>query len=102
MCILDTRSGIWIRFDGKDGIPDIRAEAGADFTLAAFYRSAGFTVIELDNLEPRPPRTVLMLGTCVGAVKRVLGLRAPFVLTPKQLYRRLTRPGGVPKTQSLR
>lgn len=29
--------------------------------------------------------------TCVEAVKRVLGLRAPFVLTPWQLHRHLTR-----------
>jgi len=29
--------------------------------------------------------------TCVAVVKRVLGLRAPFVLTPWQLYRHLLR-----------
>lgn len=89
ICILDEVRGIWIRFDGRAGIPEFRAEAAADFDLATFFRAAGFTVVDLQNHVPQAPRTPLMLGTCVGAVKRVLGLRAPFVLTPKQLYRRL-------------
>tara|TARA_R110000868_G_scaffold4155_23_gene25479 strand:- start:6706 stop:7059 length:354 start_codon:yes stop_codon:yes gene_type:complete len=89
VCVLDDARGIWIRLDGRAGIPELRAEAAADFDLAGFFRAAGFAVIELENHVPRPPRTPLMLGTCVGAAKRVLGLRAPFVLTPKQLFRRL-------------
>lgn len=89
VCVLDEARGIWIRLDGRAGIPDFRAEAAAGFDLAEFYRAAGFTVLELENHTPHPPRTPLMLGTCVGAVKRVLGLRAPFVLTPRQLFRRL-------------
>lgn len=89
VCVLDEVRGIWIRIDGQAGIPSFRAEAAECFDLAGFYRATGFTVVDCDSHTPRVPRTALMLGTCVGAAKRVLGLRAPFVLTPKQLYRRL-------------
>tara|TARA_R110002110_G_scaffold114362_3_gene283668 strand:- start:2775 stop:3128 length:354 start_codon:yes stop_codon:yes gene_type:complete len=90
VCVLDPRSRIWIRLDGRAGLPELRADAAADFALAGFFRASGFRVVELDILRPQPPRTPLMLGTCVGAVKRVIGLNAPFVLTPRQLFRRLT------------
>ena len=41
----------------------------------------------------RPPRIAQAwrFYTCVEAVKRVLGLQEPWVLTPWQLYRRLAR-----------
>ena len=90
VCVLDPQAQIWIRLDGRDGMPELRADAGGDFALADYFRALGFTVVELENITPQPPRTPLMLGTCVGAVKRVLGLHAPFVLTPRQLFRRLT------------
>lgn len=80
----------WILFDGKAGVPELRVVAGSDDDLAAFYRGHGYAVVETET-EGRPPRQPLMLGTCVGAAKRLLGLRAPHVLTPAQLYRRLTR-----------
>jgi hypothetical protein len=80
----------WVLFDGKAGVPELRVVAGSDFDLAGFYRDRGFMVVETETAH-RPPRLPLMLGTCVGAAKRLLGLRAPFVLTPKQLLRRLAR-----------
>ncbi|HEX5499954.1 MAG TPA: hypothetical protein VFX03_12040 [Thermomicrobiales bacterium] len=80
----------WILFDGKAGVPELRAVAGSDYDLVGFYRAQGFTVVETETAD-RPPAWPLMLGTCVGAAKRLLGLRAPLVLTPKRLYRRLTR-----------
>lgn len=88
VCLLDSR-GTWVSLDGRNGIPELRAEAAATFDLAGFYRDRGMTVIEIHGLSRRSPRMPLMLGTCVGATKRVLGLRAPFVFTPRQLYRRL-------------
>ncbi len=66
----------------RDGAPD----------LPDWYRGLGMTVVEapvrrgLSRPAPWGP------FTCVEAVKRVLGLHAPFVLTPRQLHRRLTRP----------
>lgn len=88
VCVADA-NGTWIRLDGRAGIPELRAEAAAGFDLAGFYRDAGMTVVEIAECAPRAPRTPLMLATCVGATKRVVGLRAPFVLTPRQLCRRL-------------
>jgi hypothetical protein len=34
-------------------------------------------------------RGLLMLNTCVGYTKQVLGINNPFILTPYQLYRYL-------------
>ena len=90
VCVHDVND-IWVRLDGRAGLPELRTDAPGAFDLAGHFRNVGFSVLELDGFEPRPPRGVLMLGTCVGAAKRVLGLRAPFVLTPRQLYRRLRR-----------
>mgnify|MGYP004244746981 CR=1 FL=1 len=91
VCVQDA-NGVWIRIDGQAGLPNIRAECGAGFDLAGFYRTQGLVVVECTDIDRRTPRSPLMLGTCVGAAKRILGLRAPFVLTPYQLYRRLVRP----------
>lgn len=60
--------------------------------LVARYRDAGMTVVETrvcrapDRLAPPLPLT------CVEAVKRVLGIQAWTILTPRQLYRHLTAP----------
>ena len=54
---------------------------------------AGLTVVE--TAVRQPPRRPSPLGiySCVEAVKRVLGLRARWVLTPGQLHDHLTRSG---------
>lgn len=80
----------WIAVDGRAGVPDVRVVAGTGFDLAGFYRRAGMTVVET-AVRRRPPRQPWMLGTCVGAAKRLIGLRAPFALTPAGLWRRLSR-----------
>jgi hypothetical protein len=80
----------WVLFDGRAGVPELRVVAGSDCDLAGFYRDRGFAVVETETVN-RPPAWPLMLGTCVGAAKRLLGLRAPLVLTPRQLHRRLVR-----------
>jgi len=57
--------------------------------VPGWFRDLGMTVVAapvrrgLTRPAPWGP------FTCVEAVKRVLGLHAPFVLTPWQLYRRL-------------
>lgn len=78
----------WIMVDPRDGVPIIEAVADASFDLAAFYREEGYAV--LDVVPPgQGPWGPFFISNCVGAVKAVLGLRAPFVFTPYQLYRRL-------------
>lgn len=81
--------GYWIVVDGRMGTPELAVVASAGFDLAGFYRAEGFTVVET-RVRRRSPATPLMLATCVGAAKRLLGLRAPGLVTPWQLYRHLT------------
>ena len=77
----------------------VAAESG---DLAAFYRRHGFVVVETtvrrrpgrgdrrDAFRPLGALPVWRLSTCVGLSKAVLGLWAPWVWTPHQLYRHLT------------
>lgn len=66
------------------------------FDLPAFYRARGLTVVPAPLARGRARALPWAPFTCVEAVKRVLGLRARFVLTPRQLYRHLTGPAGRP------
>ncbi len=75
-------------------VPWITARA-----LAEWYRDHGMIVVETETR--RPPLTLAPIRpyTCVEAVKRVLGLHEPWVLTPRQLFRclmRQTAASGVP------
>ncbi len=81
--------GYWIRIDGQGGLPVYEVVAGEDYDLQTFYRQqSGFTVkaVEADRAPLRWP---FMQANCVGLVKRTLGINAPFVFTPYQLYRYL-------------
>lgn len=82
------QGGYWILFDPQEGRPELRVLAASDFGLAAFYRESGFTAVETTVHEAALVLPV-MPATCVAAVKRIIGLRAALVLTPRQLYRRL-------------
>lgn len=79
----------WILFDPRAGVPVLEIVADVDFDLAGFYQSRGFTVVETirRNTEGGFP---LMVATCVGVAKRMLGIRSPLVQTPWRLYRHLT------------
>jgi hypothetical protein len=57
--------------------------------LASWYRRHGFVAVE--TATRTAPRRVapLRLYTCVEAVKRILGIHAPLVVTPWQLHRHL-------------
>ncbi|MCB1884816.1 MAG: hypothetical protein KDG89_12610 [Geminicoccaceae bacterium] len=62
-------------------------------TLASGFAAAGAGVLlaERPSMTPSDRATVGPM-TCVEVAKRVLGLRAPGVVTPRQLYQRLARP----------
>ncbi|WP_207460172.1 hypothetical protein [Azospirillum sp. SYSU D00513] len=66
------------------------------YDLPGWFRAHGLTVapaaVRRGLTRPAPWAPF----TCVEAVKRVLGLHAPTVLTPWQLYRHLTRAGPDP------
>lgn len=82
----------------KDGLELAALHLPANFDLAAHYRAAGHRVLVGTTLA-RPSRRwppVPEPLTCVAVVKRLVGLRSATVLTPFQLYRRLSALGPVP------
>jgi hypothetical protein len=87
--------GSWLRLDFQDGRPALEVVCADSFDLASFYRAAGLTVIATgrwhDAARGSAPLWPFMTASCVGAVKKVLGIGAPFVQTPFQLHRFLTR-----------
>lgn len=76
----------WIRVDAKVGVPTVEVLAPREFALAGFYRNQGYSVLET---RPRGQLPILpyAYANCVGLAKGFLGIRAPLVLTPYQLYR---------------
>lgn len=83
----------WIACDPlKDRIQLALIPRPADFDLAAFYAGQGHQVLvgRTGGGPGRPPAMPSLL-TCVAIVKRLLGIRAPTVVTPWQLYRHLRR-----------
>lgn len=89
------RGDIWVSYDWRCGLPDIRAEAGGSFDLGDHYTKEGYTVIPMP-LPERPLMGPLILNNCVGHTKLMMGIRAPWVLTPRQLLRHLVRKGHTP------
>lgn len=93
VCVLTERDGVgyWLSLDPHLGIPQFEVQCGTDFALKAHLESFGCIVVETERLNPSLPRMPWALANCVGVVKFVLGLRAPFVITPYQLYKRIKR-----------
>jgi hypothetical protein len=61
------------------------------FDLAAFYAAQGHHVLQGRRPPPRPRQPFAPAPlTCVTVVKRLLGIRAPWVWTPWQLFVHLT------------
>jgi hypothetical protein len=78
----------------KDRIELSLLRLPAAFDLAGFYLGRGHRVM-VGRTAPTVPRRPLApaLLTCVGVAKRVLGLRAPGIITPWQLWRHLDHEG---------
>lgn len=83
-------SGYWVRLDAQDGAPAVEVVAPSNFDLAGFYRENGLTVVEVET-PARPPLWPLMAANCVGMAKLVLGIRAPWVVTPYGLFQHLLK-----------
>lgn len=73
--------------------------AGTD--LAAWFRAQGHTVVETTTRRPPRQQAPWAPLTCVEVAKRLLGLRARWVLTPYALYRALGK-GRSAKGQDIR
>lgn len=59
--------------------------------LISHFRQRGHSVIATTTRNPPPSLAPVRPFTCVEVVKRVLGLRAPWIFTPWQLFRHLSR-----------
>lgn len=82
----------WVVIDPVSPFTEVAALNRPDFPdLPDWFRRQGMTVtpapLRRDRRRPAPWRPY----TCVEAVKRVLGMHAPAVLTPWQLHRQLER-----------
>ncbi len=85
-------SGRWVLIDPLSHWTDVAALAeAADGASAAdmvrTLETRGVTAVACAVAEPARRASPLAPYTCVEAVKRVLGIRAPLVLTPRQLFR---------------
>jgi hypothetical protein len=99
-CFVAVDDGVeWLTVDPLLHRLEIRASGlPSDFDLAAEYRRLALEVIEVVPGAVPLRRAPLGLFTCVETAKRLLGIRAPWVLTPWQLRRRLlaAAKGGSP------
>lgn len=79
----------WTSYDWRQGVPELRIEAGPEFDLAAHYRSEGHTVLQIEagNIPSYKP---FILNNCVGHVKLVLGVKS-WAATPHQLHSHFTK-----------
>jgi hypothetical protein len=83
--------GMWLACDAlKDRLELSVLPISPEFNLAGFYAKRGHTVL-LGTTRPNLPRRPLAVAplTCVTIAKRLLGVRAPLVVTPWQLCRHL-------------
>lgn len=94
-CFIVLRAGpLWLACEPlKDRLELNVLALPVEFDLAAFYGAQGHHVLQGGRLPPRPQRSFAPAPlTCVTVVKRLLGIRAPWVWTPWQLYVHLTAP----------
>lgn len=89
--------GVWVTVDPLSPHTEVAVQpVDPAFDLAGWFRARGHVVVETVARRRRDPAPLAPF-TCVEAVKRVLGLPDRGVLTPWQLFRRLTadrRNGG--------
>ena len=84
--LLETQGG-WVLYNPLSHRTEIAVIEGAsERELMRLYRGQGFRVVPWTM--PRVPLKPAPWGvyTCVEAVKRVLGIHAPGVITPKNLF----------------
>ncbi len=91
-CFVALRDGdAWLICDSlKDRIELFVLPVAAEIDLASFYRAQGHRVL-IGTTRPKLHRGSLVVAplTCVTVVKRLLGVKAPWVLTPWQLFAHL-------------
>ena len=84
--IIDDGNGYWVKVDGAYGKISAEVVGATHQDLAPIIRSQGFPCIEFQGGCTRIYAPVQPFS-CVSMVKRTIGIRAPFIITAKQLYR---------------
>lgn len=64
-----------------------------EFDLAGWYRENGFMVVQTKVFSPDRRVAPIRPYSCVESVKRILGIRAAWVLTPWQLFLYVNKTG---------
>lgn len=92
----------WVSVDPLAGHIEVQVhDIPQDFDLPRWLMDQGHRVVAAAfsvALRPAP----LMPLTCVEEVKRILGLRSRFIVTPWQLYRHLQREASARHCETLR
>lgn len=85
----DEERDVWISYNWRKGLPELRSEAQSDFPLAQYYRDKGFDVVEA-KVSDTPKLGLFCLNNCVGHTKVIIGNKS-WAVTPRQLYRHLIK-----------
>ena len=90
---------VWVTIDPLLGCVEVmthRVRPG--FDLPQLLKDQGLHIVKIRSLDDHYRAFGPGGFSCVALAKRVLGLHAPFVLTPYQLYRTLLQRGAVSLT----
>ena len=91
--VLINDGGGWITYDPLAHKTEIAVHRNtkSGFDLPGWLKGRGLHVVQVNLNEPPKKRLQPAVYTCVEAVKRVIGLRNWFILTPYQLYKSLIK-----------
>lgn len=91
-CFMLLRFGdMWLSVDALSHKTEImRIDLPDHFNLVHWLESQGETVIAVPPSEVQKKALWPAPFTCVESVKRILGIRKPFLFTPFQLYQFMT------------
>ncbi len=87
-------NGAWVHFDSSRGRPriEIYKEFETIDLLIKGLREVKIVALPC-KMTGKRFYSPFVLGSCVELVKRVVGIKAPFVLTPYQLYSYIRKNG---------
>jgi len=81
----------WVLYDPLSHRTNVDVLGAFEMTeLDRWFQSRNCRTVRTRQLNCPVRKQPFAFFTCVEAVKRILGIRAPWVLTPWQLYRRLS------------
>lgn len=93
-CLMIEANQYWIFYNPMSHVTTMRIYSGLSLDeIVSWFHRCGHTVVCCRVSVPRNFDVSVRPYTCVEAVKRLLGMTAPRVVTPWQLFRSLTEVG---------